>query len=179
MAHKEQRDFCEFVKHLFPNMFEKKIVLDCGSLDINGNNRYLFEKCSYTGIDIVAGKNVNVVNHVHKLDYYDNIFNVIISTEMLEHDKHYELSLKKMVQMLSLEGLLILTCGTTIGDIQRQEHGTINRLPECSPGTTDYYKNITEQDIREAIDIDEIFSNYEFIINTTTCDLYFWGVKKC
>ena len=42
----------------------------------------------------------------------------------------------------------------------------------------DYYKNITEDDVREAIDVDDIFSSYEFEVEENHCDLYFWGIKK-
>jgi hypothetical protein len=43
---------------------------------------------------------------------------------------------------------------------------------------TEYYKNITEEDVRNAIDVDEIFSSYEFSVEENHCDLYFWGFKK-
>ena len=42
----------------------------------------------------------------------------------------------------------------------------------------EYYKNVTEEDIRECINIDNIFSYYKFDIETNHCDLYFWGIKK-
>jgi hypothetical protein len=42
----------------------------------------------------------------------------------------------------------------------------------------DYYKNLTEIDIRKCIDIDNIFSEYEFEVEYNHCDLYFWGIKK-
>jgi hypothetical protein len=174
MAHAEQRQFCEYVKNKFPIYFKNKLVLDCGSLDINGNNRYLFTKCDYIGVDVIAGKNVDVISPVHQLTYCPEIFDVIISTEMLEHDKYYQLSLKKMIGLLFPGGLLFFTCATE----GRQEHGTTDKHPACSPGTLDYYKNITEQDIRFCLNIDKIFKEYEFKLNTDTHDLYFWGIKK-
>ena len=64
-----------------------KRVLEVGSLDINGSVRPLFENCNYTGIDLGEGRGVDVVAHVtdyHRLD--DNEFDVVISTETLEHD---------------------------------------------------------------------------------------------
>ena len=42
----------------------------------------------------------------------------------------------------------------------------------------DYYKNITEEDIRAVIHVDDIFSSYEFEVEENHCDLYFWGIKK-
>lgn len=52
MAHQEQVRFCESVREKFPSLFVGKKVLDAGSLDINGNNRYLFTDCEYVGIDV-------------------------------------------------------------------------------------------------------------------------------
>ena len=43
---------------------------------------------------------------------------------------------------------------------------------------TEYYKNVTEKDVRDAINVDEIFSSYEFVVEKNHCDLYFWGFKK-
>jgi hypothetical protein len=42
----------------------------------------------------------------------------------------------------------------------------------------EYYRNVTEKDVREAIDPNSIFFIYEFDINYEHCDLYFWGIKK-
>jgi len=39
----------------------------------------------------------------------------------------------------------------------------------------EYYKNLTEKDIREFCNINEIFQNYEFEEELNHCDLYFWG----
>ena len=52
MAHKAQREFCDSVRVKYPEMFKGKKVLDVGSLDNNGNNRFLFENCEYIGIDV-------------------------------------------------------------------------------------------------------------------------------
>ena len=42
----------------------------------------------------------------------------------------------------------------------------------------DYYKNLTEKDIRDCADFDEAFSDYEFSIDSNHHDLYFWGIKR-
>ena len=70
MAHQEQVDFCLSVKDRYSDFFKNANVIDIGSLDINGNNRYLFEDCNYTGVDIGAGKNVDVVSKGH--EYFPN-----------------------------------------------------------------------------------------------------------
>jgi hypothetical protein len=98
MAHFEQIEFCKRIRLMFQERFVESSVLDCGSLDINGSNRYLFENCTYIGIDISSGKNVDNVCLIHK--YKSDIkFDVIISTETLEHDMYYKLSLSNIIQL--------------------------------------------------------------------------------
>ena len=59
--HIEARNFTIFVQNTFPFFFKNKRVLDVGSGDINGNNRFLFENCSYEGNDVYNAPNVTVV----------------------------------------------------------------------------------------------------------------------
>lgn len=173
MAHNAQRNFCEYVKAKHPDHFSNVKVLDVGSLDINGNNRYLFEDSVYQGIDLAPGNNVDIVKPIHEYKPED-MFDTIISTEMLEHDKHYVKSLNRMVELLRSGGLLLLTFATT----GRQEHGTNRTRTSDSPFTCDYYKNLTQFDIQDAIDLEKCFSNYRFAINSNPNDLYFWGLKR-
>ena len=42
----------------------------------------------------------------------------------------------------------------------------------------EYYKNLTEEDIRECLDFDANFESYQFEVETNHCDLFFWGIKK-
>ena len=50
--HEAQMMFCEEVKRKYPNYFNAVKVLDIGSMDINGNNRHLFENSEYVGCDL-------------------------------------------------------------------------------------------------------------------------------
>jgi SAM-dependent methyltransferase len=168
--HTEVKRFCEAIKRDFPQYFVGKNVLDCGSLDINGSNRYLFEKCNYTGIDIATGKNVDIVTPVHEFKPAMD-FDVVISTEMLEHDRHYILTLKNMFWLLKPNGLLLFTAAGT----GRSEHGTTRMTPADSPMTHDYYRNITVDMILEALSLDD-FSWFE--ISYVDTDIRFAGIKR-
>jgi SAM-dependent methyltransferase len=180
MAHPQQMDFCKRVKAKLPEHFVGKRVLDVGSLDINGNNRFLFENCSYFGIDVGEGKNVDKVCKAHELDSPDGSYDTIISTECFEHDQHYALSLQNIVRMLTPGGLFLFTCATE----GRPEHGTRRTDPNSAPLLAahgdwfDYYKNLTEKDIRQVLHVDAIFSEFAFFVNSYPRDLYFYGVKK-
>ena len=179
VAHRSQQEFCERVKARFPAYFTGTTVLDCGSLDVNGSNRPLFSGGKYTGVDLGPGRNVDMVSAIHDLTFADGAFDVIVSTECFEHDPHYVFSLRNMVRMLRPGGLLFFSCATT----GRPEHGTrrahagSSPLTARLPGWQDYYRNLTEEDVRAAIDL-AAFASYEFTANDTDKDLYFWGVKQ-
>lgn len=175
--HDAQKAFCLRVQARFPEKFREVLVLDVGSLDVNGNNRYLFEGCTYVGIDVGDGPNVDVVSPLHQW-ISSGGFDTIISTECLEHDRHWPETLKAAVRLLKSHGLFLFTCAS--GD--RKEHGTVRTDTYSSPltcaisGWENYYRNLFEKDVREALDVEEIFSAHEFDGNHE--DLYFWGVKR-
>ena len=180
MAHIQQQEFCRSIKNKYPNFFKNKFVLDIGSLDINGNNQEYFENCNYLGVDIAFGRNVDIVSKGHELAFPDETFDIIISTECFEHDQFYEKTIKNIYRMLKSGGLLIFTCATT----GRPEHGTRRTTPEDAPllqndiEWSDYYKNLTEQDIRNIFNVENNFSTFEFSTNEISYDLYFYGFKK-
>lgn len=172
MSHFNQVLYCIKVKSLFPSYFRNKDILDVGSMDINGNNRYLFNGCEYKGIDIFEGKNVWMVAPIHTVTWVSES-DTIISTEMLEHDKYWEKSLQAMTRVLRPGGLLVITCATT----NRPEHGTKRTTPQDSPATTDYYRNITEEDIRSIPGWVDQFILYRFSVDPISHDLQFFGIK--
>lgn len=180
MAHIQQAEFCREVKQRFPEFFFNRMVLDVGSLDINGNNQFLFEYCQYIGIDLAPGRNVDFVTKGHELALPDESFDVVVSTECFEHDQYYGRTLQNIVRMLKPGGLFFFSCATS----GRPEHGTRRSTPHDAPfiqqmgDWSDYYKNLDEADIRSAIDVESIFSAFEFSTNHESKDLYFWGIKK-
>jgi hypothetical protein len=170
MAHAEQIEFCLQVKQRFPEYFTASMVLDVGSLDVNGNNRYLFSACHYIGIDLGIGPNVDVVKPVH--EYKPGVlFDVVISTEMIEHDQHLDKSLPAMFALLRPGGLMIVT-GAYTG---RSEHGTELRSPGDSPFTNSYYRIVPLYMLRRYLPTDG-FSDWEISIKNH--DIRFWGIKR-
>lgn len=177
MAHTAQQDFCVFIRNTYPAYFIGQKVLDVGSWDVNGNNRFLFKDCEYTGLDIGPGKNVDIYCSAHEYAAPDGSYDFIISTEMLEHNVEWEKSLKNMLRLLKSSGMMLITCAAP----GREEHGTaiLGHWHPCSdlPGWADYYKNITEDDIRSTLEPDKNFAKYFLYINTLPHDLYFAGIK--
>ena len=180
--HIQAREFTEFIKQLLSEYFSNKVVLDVGSGDINGNNRFLFENCEYNGNDVIDAPNVTIVSKTKDLQFEDNYFDTIISTECFEHDPEYKQSFLKIYQMLKPTGLFCFTCAST----NRPEHGTKRTSPQDSYGTignlddmNDYYKNLTEYDLNEVLKLDDLFSSWNTYYNSESCDLYFVGIKQC
>jgi len=167
--HKEVKRFCLSVKNEHPEYFKNADVLDCGSLDINGNNRYLFDSCNYMGIDIVEGKNVDIVTRVHEFKT-DFQFDCVISTEMLEHDEFFADSLNTMFHCTKPGCLLLITAAGQ----GRGEHGTHEMKPEDSPFTCDYYCNISVSMLLQGLDLTK-FSSYT--ISYLKTDIRFAGIK--
>ena len=89
------------------NLSERK-VLDIGSYDVNGNNRGWFTG-EYTGLDFRDGPNVDVVSNSWSMPFDDQSFEVIVSTEMLEHDEFPAATFKEIKRLLKPKGVVILT----------------------------------------------------------------------
>jgi len=179
--HGQARDFTVFVKQILGNYFINKRVLDVGSGDINGNNRFLFENCEYDGNDVIQANNVTIVSKTKDLPFTDNTFDTIISTECFEHDPEYKESFIKIYNMLKPDGLFCFTCAST----NRGEHGTRKTTPHDSYGTignlldmSDYYKNLTEIDLNDVLSLNVLFSVWDTYYNNISKDLYFLGIKK-
>lgn len=183
MAHAAQKIFCESIKAKYPKYFTGNInVIDVGSMDINGNNRYLFTGCRYTGIDVSDGPNVDIVGYAHMVLPNMPKCTTIISTECLEHDYYYPLTLRSIYRRLVYGGLMIITCASN----GRAEHGTKRTGTHYeSPGSSlnnpnDYYFNLCEKNIRDVFmhKMDDLFIAYGFEYNPDAHDLYFYGISR-
>lgn len=164
---------------MFPGFFEGKRVLDVGSRDANGNNRWLFTDCEYYGNDVCEGPNVTIVSKTKDLPFERESFDVVCSTECFEHDSEFGLSIRKIIKLLKPGGLFFFTCAST----GRPEHGTRRSNPEdeylFKVGTfSDHYRNITIEDLLTVCDVNSIFTATRGFYNPATCDLYFMGIKR-
>ena len=103
--HIQARDFTLFVKSVLGDFFVNKCILDVGSGDINGNNRFLFENCEYVGNDVIQAPNVTIVSKTKDLPFCDCFFDTIVSSECFEHDPEYRESLLKIYDLFFLNFL--------------------------------------------------------------------------
>ena len=82
-----------------------------------------------------------------------------------------------MYKLLKSGGIFLFTCAAP----GRPEHGTLKSSSEAAPFVCelhDYYKNLSEIDIRKVIHVDNLFSKYDFFQRDDVQDLYFYGIKK-
>lgn len=191
MSHPAQVAFCKSVRKQHPGFFSNTNVVDIGSMDINGTNRRFFSwPKMYVGIDIMPGRNVDIVGPAHEIlpelsrhlfahhrylrqpPYPEIRIDTIVSTECLEHDCHWGKTLGAMYDVLRPGGLMLITAA---GE-GREEHGTHEHHAWTSPATNDYYKNISNQMFLTALP-PKLFR--EFYINQEQGhkDFQFFGIK--
>ncbi len=88
-------------------------ALEVGARDVNGSVRAVLEPgCkSYLGVDREAGKGVDRVLSVYELDQAlaGASFDLVVSTEMLEHCADWRLALEQMLRRVRPGGHLLLT----------------------------------------------------------------------
>jgi SAM-dependent methyltransferase len=167
----QTQQFILSIKKKYPEYFKNKIVVDFGSLDVNGTNRIYFKTNKYVGVDLAPGKNVDIVCPAKQYPYSSD---VVITTNMLEHDKDWKESLKNMVNILTDEGLLIVVCPTN----GAAEHGTHDHRPDDSPFTLFHYENIDYIEFLNLIKEQGVINVFDYIVDLNICALYFYGFKN-
>ncbi|HET9564652.1 MAG TPA: methyltransferase domain-containing protein [Mycobacterium sp.] len=189
MAHDAQRAFFRTVRTRFPYYFIRVKVLDCGSLNVNGSLREFFDDCDYLGVDVRPGPGVDHVGLVHDLPTVlppGTRFDTIVSANMLEHDEHWDKSLRAMYKLLRPDGLLVVSAPGT----RRPEHGTIyapdsdgiaqggNGVWGTSP---EHYRAFTPADFTTVFTLKREFSAHDLQEHQDphpdAHDVFFWGFK--
>jgi len=88
-------------------------ILEVGSRNVNGSTRSIFEKYSnnYVGVDIFEGPGVDRIADVNNLVDIFGIekFDIVTSTEMLEHCDDWQNAIFQMASVLRTGGMLLLT----------------------------------------------------------------------
>jgi hypothetical protein len=107
--HQSVMEYVQGVANATPN-YPNQSVLEVGSFDVNGSVRRIFAGLPYIGVDIRPGPGVDRL--ILPEDKWGEDFQVgiVVSTEMLEHDRDPWWSVQQMYSALVLGGSLILTC---------------------------------------------------------------------
>lgn len=91
-----------------------KRVLEVGSLNVNGSLRSIVEKLNpreYIGVDLTAGTGVDLICSAYDLlsKFGNESFDVVISTELLEHALHWQNVITNFKNVLKPGGIILLT----------------------------------------------------------------------
>lgn len=111
------------------NLREREKILEIGSYDVNGSVRSFFgdrpmrmtfaglvdspplidEGDMYVGVDVSEGPGVDLVLKSRKLPFVPEQFDLVVSTEALEHDLRFWETLAEIDRVLRPGGRVILT----------------------------------------------------------------------
>jgi SAM-dependent methyltransferase len=100
------------------NLAEQEIrgrsVIEVGALDINGSLRPLVEELgpsAYLGVDVIGGRGVDEICPAGELvgRFGAESFDVLISTELLEHVRDWREAVRNFKHVLRPGGLLLIT----------------------------------------------------------------------
>jgi SAM-dependent methyltransferase len=156
--HEQAMGFVSNVQSSFPEHFGPGArVLEYGSRDMNGSVRGFFKSpAEYVGVDAEQADGVDVVSLFHDYAHDHQDFDVVISTEAMEHDPWWDKSIENVVKHLRHGGLFVMTCA---GPARDPHH--VGQLGEVFG---EYYENRTPAEIRSKL---EEFCELEVFHGTT------------
>ncbi len=118
-------------------------VIEIGSRDINGRVRDLFPNANWLGLDLQAGKGVDIV--CDAATYQPEVgVDMVVCCEVLEHTADWRKIIDNCLSWIAPGGRLIVTCAGT----GRQPHSAHDGGP-LQPG--EHYENITPAELCEAM----------------------------
>jgi len=91
-----------------------RAVLEVGSLDVNGSVRSIVtvhQPARYVGVDLQEGPGVDAVCDATELvsRFGENSFDLVISTEMLEHVRDWRMVVSQIKRVVKPGGVLLVT----------------------------------------------------------------------
>lgn len=142
-------------------------VLDLGGRDVNGTvHDLLHPDCAITVLDQFEHPSVDIVADCRAWRASERAWDLVVSTEMLEHVDDWRGILAAAASALVPDGHLLLTCAS----IGRPEHGQSGG-PAPLPG--EHYGNVSATDLGVALA--GLFSEHSVTYNPTPGDVYAWA----
>lgn len=175
----QQHNWLTKLKNKFPQYFmENKKILEVGSFNVNGTFREHFAG-EYTGIDISDGMGVDIISLGHEYDVPDWTYDVVFSTNSLEHDIYWRKTLINMIRVLKPDGLFFIICSGKWAEHGTKEHEPYNSLTSRRKDTwSNYYHSITPQELMSGLNVYKNFETGNWRLEMfRSIDLTFWGIK--
>lgn len=102
------------IKHLTKEEVNGKKVIEIGSYDVNGSLRSIIESwnpAEYVGVDIEKGPGVDIVCSAEDVvaHFGKESFDVVISTELLEHVINWRNVISNIKNICKLRGIMLVT----------------------------------------------------------------------
>lgn len=143
-------------------------ILDLGGRDINGGIRDLFPDDSiWMGVDIEPGPGVDLVRDCTRpWPDMNDLFNVVVCTEVLEHVEKWRDLVRTCSQALAPNGILLLTCASE----GRRPHGASGAM---WPADGEWYQNVSPEDLAEHLG--DLFRYSAVRYNPNPGDAYAWA----
>lgn len=144
-------------------------VLDLGGADINGTARDLLPKAEWTGLDIEPGPGVDIVDDARFwMPAPDRDWDIVVSTELLEHVDHWQGVLAGAAAALRDPGRhLFVTCAGH----GRPPHGARGG---AAPAVGEYYGNVNTNELHFVLGT--LFREVHVDYVAVPGDLYAWAV---
>jgi len=133
--HAEVVQFIEASGLLVP--WDDALVLEVGAQDVNGATRHYVpgDPRAWVGVDMVPGPGVDFVGDAATiLPELGGLFDVAVSTEVLEHAGNWDAIVLAMIDRLFEDGYLVITCAAP----GRPPHGASGG--DVTPG--EWYRNV-------------------------------------
>ena len=101
-------------KNLNKKEIQGQLVIDVGSYDVNGSLRPIIESwepAKYVGIDIEKGPGVDIICNAEDIvrKFGKESFDVVISTELLEHVKDWKSVISNIKNVCKPNGTILIT----------------------------------------------------------------------
>lgn len=151
------------------DLHKKYRALDFGGRNVNGSIRELIPGAVWTGLDIVAGPDVDIVRD-GTIDWPKDypLYDIIVSTEMFEHVEDWRGAIRTCAQALDpfSTSMIFITCAST----GRRPHGASG---EWDPPPSEWYQNVAPDEMERQLS--KFFAHHEVTYNPMPGDVYAWA----
>jgi hypothetical protein len=109
--HLGNRQWLDHLQQTHGTEIQDARMLELGSLNINGSAREHLRVETWVGIDMVPGREVDIVCLASHTIFEPDSFDVMLSMSMLEHDPNWRMSLSHNIAWLRDRALIFLSWG--------------------------------------------------------------------